>query len=91
MKHKKDYTALALTLAADTAAVANRLAEDGEEPLSDDEGRVFVARSLKRNRVRLIAEALRADEDEVRDALTALDAEKAAEAAEEVEPDAKAS
>ena len=91
MKHKKQYAEFAFSMAADTAAVANRLAEDGEEPLSDDEGRVFLARSLKRNRVRLIAEALRADEDEVREALTALDAEKAAEAASETEPDAKAS
>lgn len=85
MKHKKDYTALALDVAAKTAAVANHLAEDGEEPLSDDEGRVFAARAIKRNTPRLIADALRVDEEDVRTALVEIaEAEEAADADEPV-------
>jgi hypothetical protein len=91
MKHKKDYTALALDIAAKTAAVANHLADDGEEPLSDDEGRVFAARALKKATPSLIASALRVDEEDVRTALTEIAAADADADADDAEPVADAS
>ena len=84
MKHKSGYTDYTLSIAADTAAVANRLAEDGEEPLSETEGRVFTARGLRKQRVAVIASALRVDEEEVRKALAEIAEEAAAEATEAV-------
>ena len=88
MKHKSGYNAFALLIAADTAEVANRMAEDGEEPLSDTEGRVFAARGLRKQKAAVIASALRVDEDDVRKVLAEMADDAAAEAAEEAAEEA---
>ena len=64
--NKKQAAAKVQNLVLDTQRVVNRLADDAEPELTEEEARTLVGRQLARNHVRLVAAACGAEEDDVR-------------------------
>ena len=82
--HKKQYTQQALAIVDDAILVANHLGEDGEDEIDEAIARPLVARSLKRIRCQVIADAIGVEPEDVKDALAELKAAETADATEEV-------
>jgi len=85
--NKKQAAAKVQKLTEDVQNVVNRLADDTEPELTEEEARTLLGRQLARFHVRLVAAACGAEEDDVRAALRG----PVAEEAEAPEPVAAAS